>query len=138
MEHNSGEGKEFLGAGLTFPLGVDASGRIAMNSLEDHIRQSILLIVQTAKGERVLRPEFGAGLHNLAFAPMTQATIALVEHEVRQALTRFEPRIDVLNLRTTTDPKREGELLINVEYRVRATDTVFNLVYPFYLERGQL
>ncbi|MGH9936307.1 MAG: GPW/gp25 family protein [Blastocatellia bacterium] len=138
MADDSTTGKEFLGAGVAFPFGVSADGRIAMNSLEDHVRQSILLILQTARGERVMRPEFGAGLQNLAFEPLSPATATLARHQVEQALVRFEPRIEVRKVEVTLDPKQEGVLLINVEYRVRRTDTTFNLVYPFYLERGVL
>ena len=138
MSDGSSAGNEFLGAGISFPLGVDALGRIALNSLEDHVRQSILLILQTAPGERVMNPDFGAGLNNLVFEPISSATLALAQHRVKDALTRFEPRIDVLNVDVTVDPQREGALLINLQYRVRRTDTTFNLVYPFFLERGAL
>lgn len=142
MNNDSGDGKEFLGAGVAFPLRLDA-GRIAMNSYEDHVHQSILLILQTAKGERMMRPDFGAGLHNLVFEPVNPTTTARVKHEVEEALIRFEPRIDVLKVEVTVDqkdldPKEEYKLLINIQYRVRRTDTIFNLVYPFYLERGEL
>jgi len=132
------EGKEFLGGGLAFPLRLDPEGRIAMNSLDDHVRQSILLILQTAKGERVMRPDFGAGLRKLVFSPMSAATVALVQHEVKDALTRFEPRIDILNISVTLDSGRPGQLILNLEYRVRSTDTQFNLVYPFFLEKGMV
>lgn len=126
----------FLGAGITFPLGLDSQGRISMNSLEDHVRQSILLILQTARGERVMRPEFGAGLHKHVFSPVTAATAPLVAHEVKEALIRFEPRIEVLEVKVTDDAKRPGVLFIEINYRVRRTDTLFNLVYPYYLEKG--
>jgi uncharacterized protein len=117
-------------------MGVDGNGQIPINSLEDHVRQSILLIMQTAKGERVMRPDFGAGLQTLVFSPITAATAALIQHEVSDALTRFEPRIDVLDVQVTADPNQSGLLLIDLQYRVRRTDTTFNLVYPFFLERG--
>jgi phage baseplate assembly protein W len=132
------DSNDFLGAGIAFPLGVDSNGLIVMNSLEDHVRQSILLILQTANGERVMRPEFGAGLNGLAFEPLNQATITLARHQVTEALIRFEPRIAVLNVEVTVDPQRQDRLLINLHYRVRSTDTTFNLVYPFYVERGGL
>lgn len=137
MSNGSVEGKEFLGAGIAFPLRLE-QGQIVMNSLEDRVRQSILLILQTAKGDRVMHPDFGSGLRNLVFAPITATTTALVGHEVKDALIRFEPRIEVLNVAVTADSKQKGLLLINIEYRVRQTDTLFNLVYPFYLERGEL
>jgi uncharacterized protein len=117
---------------------VNEDGLIAMNALEDHVRQSILLILQTAKGERVMRPDFGARLSDLAFEPLSQATITLTQHYVKEALIRFEPRIEVLNVEITLSPQPHGQLFIHLLYRVRSTDTTFNLVYPFYVERGGL
>jgi len=136
MDNSSRDGREFLGAGVAFPLRLDADGRIAINSLEDHVRQSILLILQTAKGERVMRPDFGAGLQTLVFSPVNAATAALVQHEVRDALVRFEPRIDILSVEVTSDQEEQNVLMINLQYRVRKTDTMFNLVYPFFLAKG--
>jgi uncharacterized protein len=136
MSNGDKDGQGFLGAGIAFPLGLDSQGRISMNGLEDHVRQSILLILQTARGERVMRPEFGAGLRKLIFSPLTAATAPLVAHEVKEALIRFEPRIEVLEVKVMDDAKRPGVLLIDIDYRVRRTDTLFNLVYPFYLEKG--
>jgi phage baseplate assembly protein W len=137
MSVDPAEGKEFLGAGVAFPLGVDSQGRIAMRSLEDQVRQSILLILRTARGERVMRPDFGAGLEQHAFAPLIGTTIALAEHQSKEALVRFEPRIEVLSLVGRIHPTEEGALLLELQYRVRRTDTTFNLVYPFYVERGE-
>jgi Bacteriophage baseplate protein W len=138
MDRRSDQSSEFLGAGIAFPLHVNEDGLIAMNALEHHVRQSILLILQTAKGERVMRPDFGARLSDLTFEPVTQATITLAEHYVKEALTRFEPRIVVLNVGITVNPQQPDHLLIGLQYRVRSTDTTFNLVYPFYIERGGL
>ena len=138
MAEAASEGKEFLGAGIAFPLGVDDQGRMAMHRLEDQVRQSIVLVLRTAKGERVMRPDFGSGLHKLVFEPMTPTTCARVQHEVQEALVRFEPRIEVTKVEVTVDSHQQGRLLINITYRVRRTDTLFNLVYPFYLERGEL
>jgi phage baseplate assembly protein W len=83
-----------------------------------------------------MRPDFGARLRDLVFAPIGATTVALVQHEVREALTRHEPRIDILALDVTTDPQTLERLLIRLDYRVRRTDTRLNLVYPFYLDRG--
>ncbi|HET7017133.1 MAG TPA: GPW/gp25 family protein [Streptosporangiaceae bacterium] len=129
-------GNAFLGAGLAFPLALDADGRLAINALDDHVRQSIGLIIETAPGERVMRPDFGAGLQDLVFEPVSASTAALVQHEVQEALILNEPRIDVLGVTVTADPTEPGLLRIDLSYRVRATDTMFNLVYPFYLERS--
>lgn len=138
MNGQTDHSSEFLGAGIAFPLHVNENGLIAMNALEDHVRQSILLILQTAKGERVMRPDFGARLSDLTFEPVTQATITLAEHYVKEALTRFEPRIVISKVEITVNPQEPDHLLIGLQYRVRSTDTTFNLVYPFYVERGGL
>ena len=138
MNGQTDHSSEFLGAGIAFPLHVNENGLIAMNALEDHVRQSILLILQTAKGERVMRPDFGARLSDLTFEPVTQATITLAEHYVKEALTRFEPRIVISKVAITVNPQEPDHLLIGLQCRVRSTDTTFNLVYPFYIERGGL
>ena len=138
MNGQTDHSSEFLGAGIAIPLHVNENGLIAMNALEDHVRQSILLILQTAKGERVMRPDFGARLSDLTFEPVTQATITLAEHYVKEALTRFEPRIVISKVEITVNPQEPDHLLIGLQYRVRSTDTTFNLVYPFYIERGGL
>src|SRR5271165_815910 len=134
MSNGSADSKKFLGSGLSFPIDVDGQGQLALSSYEDHVRQSILLIVQTAQGERVMRPDFGAGLETLVFDPASAATIGLVQHQVQQALLNNEPRIDVLGVQVTADPSQPGVLTINLNYRVRRTDTIYNVVYPFYIE----
>jgi len=135
MSQPSG-GNAFLGAGLAFPLRLDASGQLALTTLDQHVRQSIELIIGTVRGERVMRPDFGAGLHELVFEPVSASTVTLVAHEVREALILSEPRIDVLGVTVTPDDRQPGLLRISLSYRVRRTDTMFNLVYPFYLERS--
>jgi phage baseplate assembly protein W len=128
----------FLGAGPAFPLRLDASGHFVVNDLDAHVRQAIRLILATGKGERVMRPDFGAGLADLVFSPVSAATLTLIGHEVREALTRYEPRIDILTLDVSADPDAPERLVITLDYRVRRTDTRLNLVYPFYLDRGGL
>ena len=138
MSNSVDNSKKYLGVGIAFPMDIDGHGQVAMNSYEDHVRQSILLIMQTAKGERVMRPDFGAGLQTLVFEPAGPATAAMVQHEIQQALLRNEPRIDVLSVQVTADPSQPGVLTINVNYRLRQTDTIYNVVYPFFIEMGAL
>jgi phage baseplate assembly protein W len=128
-------GAPFLGSGWAFPVDVDANGAVRRASLEDAVRQSIWTVLATAQGERVMRPDFGAGLADLVFAPDTAATRGLVASRVREALLDFEPRIDVLDVAVAADPDRPTRLLIDVAYQVRATNSRFNLVYPFFLEQ---
>jgi phage baseplate assembly protein W len=113
---------------------VDEEGGIALARLDQSVRESILLILGTARGERLLRPTFGCGIHELVFGGTDTATVARVGYEVREALLEWEPRIDVLEVRVMPDRVEGNSLLIDVRYRVRSTNNVFNLVYPFYLE----
>jgi phage baseplate assembly protein W len=127
--------EEFLGSGWAFPLRLDEHGQVGAVALEDAVRQAIWLILSTAPGERVMRPTFGAGLADLVFAPNSPATQGLVSSAVRDALVEWEPRIDVLDVAATPDPEQPVRLLIEVDYAVRATNSRFNLVYPFYLQQ---
>src|SRR5262245_39730126 len=106
-----------------------------MVAADEGIPQAIWIILGTAPGERVMRPDFGCRIHNLIFALSNATTLGLIEFEVRQALLRWEPRINVLNVRVTADSKGE-RLFVDLDYESRATNSRFNLVYPFYLERS--
>ena len=128
---------DFLGVGWQFPVAKDAAkNRIAVAAYEESIRQAIRIILFTAKGERVMRPDFGCGIHELVFAPNDATTRGMAEHHVTEALRRWEPRIEVLRVTATAAAAHDEVLRISIDYRVRATDSRFNLVYPFYLERG--
>jgi uncharacterized protein len=128
-------GKEFLGRGWRYPVEPDELG-LHYESAEKKIEQSILIILGTARGERVMRPSFGSRLRELVFAPINSSTRALAAQYVTEALVAWEPRIDVLAVRATPRGADEGILDISLEYRVRATNSEFNLVYPFYLREG--
>src|SRR5215470_18777826 len=124
---------DFLGEGLAFPLTSTDWGQVEMSAEEKSIREAIWIILATAPGERVMRPDFGCGIHHLVFALNDAETEGRIMDEVRQALIRWEPRIDVLDVDVEVKGQRDEELLINVHYRVRSTNNFFNLVYPFYL-----
>lgn len=125
--------KEFLGTGWKFPVRVDTEGQIAMSEHELDIKEAIWIILSTAKGERVMRPDFGCGIHDYVFSTINTANIALIESSVREALTLWEPRIELIDVTTSMKEMREGRLLISIDYRVRTTNNPFNLVFPFYL-----
>jgi phage baseplate assembly protein W len=129
--------KEFLGRGWKFPVIVDAKGKIKMSEREADIKEAIWLILSTSKGERVMRLDFGCGIYDFVFAPINTTAIGLVEASVREALTLWEPRIELVNVNVSADKAEEGKLLINIDYRVRSTNNEFNLVYPFYLKEGR-
>ena len=128
--------KPFLGVGTSFPVLLDpATGLVERAQYEESVRQSILIILGTAPGERVMRPDFGCGIHDLVFETLSAATFGRVDREVHQALLRFEPRIDVTSVDVRPDASG-NVLLIDIDYEVRATNSAFNLVYPFYLQQG--
>src|SRR5690348_16573214 len=125
----------FLGLGWNFPVGLDDSGQIEfVPSGEEGIRQSIWTILATAPGERVMRPDFGCGIHDLVFGVNDTRTAGTVASAVRTALVRWEPRIDVLDVYATPDASSPNLLLVEINYQVRSTNSRFNLVYPFYLD----
>lgn len=128
--------KTFLGVGWAFPPHLEPDDTLALAAYEADIYQAIWIILGTNPGERVMRPEFGAGLGTFVFEPVNTATLALVKTRVENALVDWEPRIDVVEVKVTTDPAQRNTLLIEVSYRVRATNTLHNLVYPFYLQEG--
>ena len=130
--------KEFLGVGWKFPVQATPAGRIALSQYEEDIKEAIWIILGTAKGERVMRPDFGCGIHDLVFSPINTATLTLVENSVREALTVYEPRIELIQVKASAERAAEGKLLVSIDYRVRSTNNRFNLVYPFYLKEGSV
>jgi len=120
-----------LGTGLAFPLGVDDRGRIALAREEIDVEQAIRIILSTAPGERPMRPEFGCALHDCVFERIEADTLARIDQAVRVALDRWEPRVAIEDI--VFESRREGELLVHLRYRLRATNDVRNLVYPFYV-----
>ncbi|MBV9301600.1 MAG: GPW/gp25 family protein [Acidobacteriaceae bacterium] len=124
---------DFLGRGWNFPVSLKPGEGICMSADDQSVEQAIWIILATAPGERMLRPDFGCGIHDLVFSVNDARTREQVTQRVERALILWEPRIDVLSVNTET--KGRGEvLLINIQYRVRTTNNVFNMVFPFYLD----
>jgi hypothetical protein len=128
--------RNFLGIGWKFPLQVNAAGKIAQARYEQRIEEGIYLVLSTAKGERMMLPDFGCGIHDLVFEPNNPRTVARAVQAVRDGLTRYEPRIDVLDVSADAAPEQENLLLIKVSYRIRANNALGNLVYPFYIREA--
>ena len=124
---------DFLGRGVAFPLRVDRRGGIALVAGEEDIDEAITIILGTAPGERPMRPEFGCGIHDYIFEAVDAYTMGRLETEIRIALDRWEPRIEVVDINFDTSAADVGQLLIDIGYVVRATNDIKNLVYPFYL-----
>ncbi|RFS83462.1 baseplate protein [Actinomadura spongiicola] len=126
-------GEQFVGAGWGFPLRVSASGGIVLVTGEREIEEAIRLVLATAPGERPVRPEFGCAIHDLVFAPANEETAGRIAYEVRASLDRWEPRIDVSDVRVSTSPDDGAVLFVDVTYEIRGTNNPRNLVFPFYV-----
>ncbi len=109
---------------------------MTLASYEEDVRQAIRIILGTSPGERVMRPDFGAGLNALVFEPVSATLMARLRQSVVAALIAWEPRIDQIAVEVTTDSPR-GRLDLEIRYRIRATNVFYNLVYPFYLVEGE-
>ncbi|MEU7904686.1 GPW/gp25 family protein [Actinoplanes sp. NPDC049118] len=122
---------DFIGTGWAFPAAISRTGSVRLVSGVDEIDGAIRMILSTVPGERVMRPEFGCAMWELLFAPLTAGTLGLVEQAVREALERWEPRIDPQSIVATAQPGT-ATVQIAIAYRIRATNDVRNLVFPFY------
>ena len=125
--------KKYLGSGLSFPLKVNARGGISLSSGSQDIEQAIGIILSTRPGERVMRPNFGCGAHELLFEPRDAATMSLLQEYVLDALRMWEPRIQVLSVDVSAD-SQSGGLLAEIEYMIKATHDTRSIVHPFFIE----
>jgi uncharacterized protein len=124
---------DFIGHGISFPLRVDQSGAIATTSGGDGIDSALRMVLMTAPGERVMRPDFGCRIWELMFEPINANTLGLMAESVREAVARWEPRAVLEDVRVEPDPGSVGRVFIHVDYVVRTTNDRRNLVYPFYV-----
>jgi uncharacterized protein len=123
----------FVGRGFSWPLGVDQTGAIRLADGPAAIDRAITLVLMTAPGERLMRPEFGCRIWELLFEPVTGNLLGLIAQYVREALARWEPRIEVDAVVPSADPATQSLVRVEITYRVRATNDHRNLVYPFYV-----
>jgi phage baseplate assembly protein W len=126
----------FLGRGWAFPVVANRAGQIEYAAGEAAIEQSIRILLGTSPGERVMRPELGCGIWDLVMEPNTPQLHGRVQVRVRNALVRWEPRIDVLDVRVEAPAEQRNVLLIRIDYRIRGNNAAYNLVYPFFLQEG--
>ncbi len=129
--------KEFLGKGWAFPVKTSQIGKIAVSESEESIKESIIIILGTSKGERVMRSDFGCDIRSYAFATLDTASLAMMERSIREALALWEPRIEVQKVDISTQDANEGKLTIDISYEVKTTNNRYNLVYPFYLTEAE-
>lgn len=123
----------FIGRGFYWPLQVDHTGSIRMTDGAPDIDRSMAVILATAPGERVMRPQFGCKIWDLLFEPITANLLGLMAQVVREALAQWEPRVEIEDVRPTPDENDQTLVRIYITYRVKATNDRRNLVYPFYV-----
>lgn len=129
--------KEFLGRGWKFPIEVDeVTGRLRHSQYEDDIAEAIKIIIWTAKGERIMRPDYGCDLERYLFESNDDATLRLIESEILESIMMWEPRVHQVEVNVERDKSYDQRLLIHVQYEVRTTNNLYNQVYPFYLYEG--
>lgn len=122
---------DFVGSGWGFPASITGAGTVRLVSGTEEIDGAIRMILSTRPGERVMRPEFGCAIWTLVFAPLTSGTLGLMEQYVREALARWEPRIELQRVVAVPDHEN-GSVAIEIGYEVRSTNDTRNLVFPFY------
>ena len=128
MDNNS-----FLGTSLTFPFEINSLGEVAKSSYEDNIAESIYIILMTKPGERLMLKEFGSHIHELIFSPNDVTTRQLMIVYVKNALEKWEKRIDVKKIEIY--PTNDTTLNIEISYKIIETNVLDNRVYPFYLSK---
>jgi phage baseplate assembly protein W len=127
----------FLGRGLNFPVRVNALGSVELVNGEKDIQQSIEIILGTRPGERVMRPDFGCRAHDLLFEPRDAVMIGKLQDDVMEALTRWEPRIQVLSVDPVLDEDTDGAVLVTIEYQIKSSHDQRSIVYPFFIEQQE-
>ena len=127
--------REFLGRGIRFPVSVNLNGGVSSSALEENVRQSIFIILGTAPGERINRPQFGCQIHDLMFAPNNDLTSARAEVYCEEAIYKFEPRVEKVKCVANANADEPNRLDIRIEYVIAGKNDKRNLVYPFYLKQ---
>jgi phage baseplate assembly protein W len=126
--------RDFLGKGLRFPVSINLNGGVSSSALEENVRQCIFIILGTAPGERINRPEFGCQIHDLMFAPNNQLTAAMAAVYCEEAIYKFEPRVEQVSCQARPNADEPNRLDVRIEYVIAGKNDKRNLVFPFYLK----
>jgi Bacteriophage baseplate protein W len=129
-------GKEFIGKGWRFPIVPNPTGSLAWSEADDNVEHSLRVLLMTRVGERVMRGGFGSRLGEMVFRPGSAQNLREIEREIDAAIRRWEPRVEVLEVRAEADEDDAAHVTVGLSYRVRSTNTRDSLVFPFYLLRG--
>jgi phage baseplate assembly protein W len=127
------DNRDHLGKGWRFPVSVNLTGGVSSSAYEENVRQSIFIILGTAPGERVMRPDFGCRIHDLMFAPNNDVTSVRAAYYCEEAIYKYEPRIEEVEVQARPNPVEPNRLDLLITYVIAGTNNKRNLVYPFYL-----
>lgn len=130
------EDNALIGIGFKFPIKVNTTGGLDWSGGPQRIQDAIWIILSTSLGERVMRPTFGAGAEGFVFEPNSVATQTRLVETVKDALTRWEPRIDLVDVSVSQSPQVPSAVLVSIQYVIRTTNELYNLVYPLYVQEG--
>ncbi|WP_457624912.1 GPW/gp25 family protein [Persephonella sp.] len=123
--------KDFLGTGWSFPVRINENGSFSLSNYEKDIKEAIIIILKTVKGERFNHPDFGCGIYEYIFSSINSSTVSLIKNEIEISLKKYEPRIDINSI--SVEQEDQNKIVVSIEYTVRTTNKKDNLVYPFYL-----
>ncbi len=124
---------DFIGRGWAFPVRVAPRGGVALVHGAEELDAALQMILLTAPGERVMRPDFGCAIWDLLFSPVDANSLGLMAQAVREAVGRWEPRVDLEEVVARPDPGDPARVAIELNYRVKTTNDRRNLVFPFYV-----
>lgn len=131
------EQDDFLGKGWSFPpTFISGMQGVEMTEKVDDINRSLQILLTTRVGERIMQPKYGCNMDEMVFEPLSTTIKTIMIDKIKTAILYFEPRIDVTAISMNTTNELEGEILIEIEYMVRATNNRFNFVFPFYVNEG--
>jgi phage baseplate assembly protein W len=131
------EEDDFLGKGWSFPpTFIPAIQGVEMTEKVEDINRSLQILLTTRQGERVMQPKYGCNMDEMVFEALSTTTKSIIKDKIKTAILYFEPRIDVTTISMNTTSELEGEILIEIEYIVRATNSRFNFVFPYYINEG--
>lgn len=130
---DAGADPSFIGRGISWPMGVDHTGALRLTSGPEDLDRSIRIVLATAPGERLMRPEFGCRIWDLLFEPVTPNLLGLIAQAVREAVAQWEPRVEIEDVTVVPDTTDTSLVRIRVRYLTRSTNDRRNLVYPFYV-----
>jgi len=124
---------DFLGKGFSYPFRME-NNEIASSEGVELVEESIRILLGTRKGERVMRPDFGADLDSVVFNSIEANTVAMIRFYIKECLDKWEPRINVEDVNVFPDEAEGNKIFIEIEYEMRSSNSKHNMVYPFYLE----